>query len=169
MMEPKVTSPFEVFWQTGDLDEWVASFAEDIVLHSPILSSPFEGRETAGQLYEALLEALTDVEITERFSGPTGDVFLWHAMSATRPVEGLDVVRLDSNGRVAEITVMMRPFPGIAAFVAGAAEPMARRRRPALRRVARPIGAALIPLFALLDRVGAAMAGLPYRPRPRRA
>ena len=166
-MEPERTSPFELLWQTRDLDAWVASLADDIVLHSPILTSPFVGREVARQLYGALLEALTDVVITERFSGPTGEVFVWNARSAGRRVDGLDVVRLDPAGRVAEITVMMRPFPGIAAFVAGAAEPMARRRRPALRRIAGPVGSALIPLFALLDRVGAAMAGLPYRPRPR--
>src|SRR4051794_23348813 len=95
------TSPFETFWQTRDLDGWVASLAEDVVLHSPILSSPFEGRTTARQLYAALLDALTDVEIAERFNGPTGDVFMWHALSAGRPVEGVDVVRQDSAGRVA--------------------------------------------------------------------
>ena len=153
-------SPYEVFWRTRDLDAWVASFADDIVLHSPILSTPFEGRETARRLYAALDEAFTHVEITDRFTGPTGEVFVWRGTCAGRPVEGMDILRTNAGGELADITVMMRPFSGLAAFVAGAAAPTSARLRPSLRRVAGPIGAALIPLFAVLDRVGTAMAGL---------
>ena len=48
--------PFGEGWRTRDLDRWIDALAPDVVLHSPLLTTPFQGREVARELYGVLFD-----------------------------------------------------------------------------------------------------------------
>jgi hypothetical protein len=47
--------PFRALWETRDLDAFADALAPSVVLHSPILEAPFNGREAVIELYDVLL------------------------------------------------------------------------------------------------------------------
>jgi hypothetical protein len=113
MAEPH---PFRRAAEAKDLDLLAETLREDVELHSPILFRGFEGREIVSQVLThvaATLEDLTYVnELTEgdtvalRFKARVGD----------RELEGIDFLELDEDGRVAVLTVFMRPMSALTAF-----------------------------------------------------
>ena len=100
-----------------DAEALKATLAEDVVLNSPIIDVPFRGADEVGDLYEALVHAFDEFDYGLEL--PTGDglIFSWTASVRGTRAEGVDIVRLDDAGRVAELTVFMRPLAGIAAFI----------------------------------------------------
>src|SRR3990172_8449612 len=51
--------------EARDLDDMLAPFAEDAVLHSPITFKPFEGRAAIRELLGILLEVFQDFRYTD--------------------------------------------------------------------------------------------------------
>ena len=113
MAEPH---PFRRAAEAKDLDLLVETLREDVELHSPILFRGFEGRETAIAVLThvaATLENLTYVDelhegksVALRFKANVGELEL----------EGIDFLELDEEGRVAVLTVFMRPMSALKAF-----------------------------------------------------
>jgi hypothetical protein len=62
-------------------------------------------------------------------------------------LEGTDLMRLDEDGKIREMTVFIRPLPGLAAFAAALGPRVARRRGRArgalLALMARPLAAVI--------------------------
>ena len=108
--------PFRRAAEAKDLDLLVETLREDVELHSPILFRGFEGREIVTQVLThvaATLEGLTYVDelhegdtVCLRFKAHVGD----------RELEGIDFLELDEDGRVAVLTVFMRPMSALTAF-----------------------------------------------------
>lgn len=124
--------PFRAAWQTRDLDVWIDSLAPDVVLHSPIIQSPFEGREAARELFAVLFERLGDFEITHEFAAGDSHAFYWRATGAGRRIEGTDLIRTNQDGKIDEITVFMRPLVSIGAFAVAVGPALAASRGRAL-------------------------------------
>jgi hypothetical protein len=143
--------PFRAAWETRDLDAWSANFASDIVLHSPIITSPFEGREAARELYGVLFDALADVEITHQSAAGDSHAFFWRARAHGRSIEGADLVRTDGDGLIREIRVLIRPLAGIGTFMAAAGPPLAAKRGPVQALLLRVLTAPLRAVFAMVD------------------
>ena len=146
--------PFASAIATRNLDGLVETLAPDVVLHSAVTASPFEGKDTVTDLYASVLEAFEEVRVVDEFR--TGDTvaFFWEGRIDGRFVAGADRVRLNSDGQVNEVTIVGRPLSGLATFLTGIGYRFALRRRgrlvaTLLRLSARP----LAPLFSLLDPV----------------
>jgi ketosteroid isomerase-like protein len=122
--------PFITAWRTRDVHSWAAHFAPDIVLRSPIIESTFEGSATAAELFGALFESFDAFEVTEHLANGQCHAFVWHGALGRHPVEGIDRIRHNDDGSIAEITVYIRPLVGIATT--------ANRVRPRVRRPTRP-------------------------------
>jgi hypothetical protein len=120
--------PLRAVWQTRDVRTIAAALADDVVLHSPIVRKPFEGREEAVELFEVLLERLGEFEITDQLEAGDTHAFFWRADAAGRWIEGADLVRHDADGRIKEVQVLIRPLLGIAAFAAAVGPALASRR-----------------------------------------
>jgi ketosteroid isomerase-like protein len=139
--------PYRSAWQTRDLAAWEAALAPDVELHSPIFSSPFRGREAAIELFEVLFRRAGRVEITHEFSSGNTHAFFWRVDFGGRLAEGVDLIRSDQHGKVAEIRVSIRPLSGIAAFGAAVGPPLAGKRgalrAPLLRVLMLPFNAIL--------------------------
>ena len=108
-------NPLREPFRTRDIDKLRDALADDVVLRSPIFSVPFEGKEECVPLFEALYRALGEmVYVLDEPGDPA--VFAWRTDIDGEPLEGVDLVRLDAEGKVTEITVFMRPLRGIAKF-----------------------------------------------------
>jgi hypothetical protein len=143
--------PFRAAWQTRDLDAWSATFSPEIVLHSPIIQAPFEGKEAATELYGVLFEALGEVEITDEFTEGDSHAFFWRAAVGRRTIEGADLIRFDAEGMIDEVRVLIRPLANIATFAAAAGPPLAAKRARWRGWLLRLLTAPLRAIFAAVD------------------
>jgi SnoaL-like domain len=123
---PEERNPLRAALDARDPEMLSQSLSPDVLVRSPILDVPFEGREEVTSLFSALYEVLGDV--TYPFDLP-GDpaVFMWRSDVGGEPLEGVDVYRLNDRGQVQELTVLMRPLPGVAAFSAATGPLLAKR------------------------------------------
>ena len=96
--------------EARSFDDMRAAFAEDAVLHSPITSKPFEGRQAIAQLLAILLEVFDEFDYTDELTGADGTRGLvFRARVGDRDVEGIDILRFDAEGSIRDLTVMVRP------------------------------------------------------------
>jgi len=93
-----------------------AALREDVVLHSPILFRGFEGREIVGQVLTHVAATLEDFVYLDELSGEDTVCLRFKARVGDRELEGIDFLELDGDGKVAELTVFMRPLSAITAF-----------------------------------------------------
>ena len=108
--------PFRRAAEAKDLDLLAETLREDVELHSPILFRGFEGRDVVTQVLThvaATLEGLTYVD--ELHEGDTV-ALRFKARVGERELEGIDFLELDAEGRVAVLTVFMRPMSALTAF-----------------------------------------------------
>jgi SnoaL-like domain len=113
MAEPH---PFRLAAEAKDLEAMTATLREDVVLHSPILFRGFEGREVVLGVLTHVVATLEDFRYTDELSEDGTVVLRFQARVGDRELEGIDFLELDEDGRVAELTVFMRPMSALTAF-----------------------------------------------------
>ena len=108
--------PFRVAAESKDLDLLREALREDVVLHSPILFRGFEGRDAAIYILSHVVEVFEDF----RYVGEAeedGLLFLrFKADVGDKQLEGIDVLELDEQGKVRDLTVFIRPLSALNAF-----------------------------------------------------
>ena len=111
-------SSFRCAVEAGDLEGMVGAFAEDSVLHSPITHPPFEGRAVIRVLLGVLMGVFRDFHYTDELEAADGSrALVFRARVADRDVEGIDILRFDVEGRIRDLTVMVRPRSGMEALL----------------------------------------------------
>lgn len=151
-MPGSTPTPLRAAMEAGDRDAVAASLAPDVVLWSPIFDKPFTGIDEARDLFGVLIDVLTPVEYLDEIPG---DPYILHFRAEIdgTELEGIDLLRFDDQGLVKEITVLFRPFKGVAAFMSATGPKLGRVRggsgRAALLRVA------TAPLTFLMRRTAA--------------
>lgn len=121
-----IKHPFPAAIQARDHRALVDTLAPDVVLHSAVTRTTFEGSETVGELYAAVIDSFEEVEVVDEFSTEGTHAFFWRGRIDGRFVEGADRLRLDEAGKVCEITVVGRPLSGLTAFLTGIGARFAR-------------------------------------------
>jgi len=113
MAEPH---PFRVAAESKNLDLLAETLREDVVLHSPVLFRGFEGRDTVSAVLTHVAATLENFSYTGELADGESVVLRFKATVGDRELEGIDFLELDSDGRVRELTVFMRPFSALTAF-----------------------------------------------------
>src|SRR5829696_6530653 len=113
MAEPH---PFRRAAEAKDLDLMTETLREDVVLHSPILFRGFEGREAVGMVLTQVAAVLEDLTYVDEAVGGGTVVLRFEAKVGDRELEGIDYLTLDNEGKVADLTVFMRPLSALTAF-----------------------------------------------------
>jgi hypothetical protein len=108
--------PFRLAAEAKDLEAMTATLREDVVLHSPILFRGFEGREIVTGVLGHVAATLEDFRYTDELAEDGVVVLRFKARVGDRELEGIDFLELDAEGRVAELTVFMRPMSALTAF-----------------------------------------------------
>src|SRR2546423_15009770 len=105
--------PFPAAIAARDHAALVDTLAPNVVVHSAVTATPFEGRDTVSELYASVIEAFEQVEVVDEFSNGDTHAFFWRGRIDGRFVEGADRMRLDADGRGPEGTTVRRPLPGL--------------------------------------------------------
>ena len=113
MAEPH---PFRRAAEAKDVELMTETLREDVVLHSPILFRGFEGREIVGQVLTHVAATLEDLTYVDELVGERTVALRFKAMVGDRELEGIDFLELDDDGKVAELTVFMRPLSALTRF-----------------------------------------------------
>lgn len=113
MAEPH---PFRRAAEAKDLELLTETLREDVVLHSPILFRGFEGRDTVAAVLTHVAATLEGLAYTHELAEGDTVALRFKARVGDRELEGIDFLELDDDGRVAELTVFMRPFSALTAF-----------------------------------------------------
>ncbi|MGN6201528.1 MAG: nuclear transport factor 2 family protein [Solirubrobacterales bacterium] len=110
--------PFRRAAEAKDMELLTETLREDVILHSPILFRGFEGRDTVATVLTHVAATLEDLTyVNELNDGKTVCLrFKANVAGTDRELEGIDFLELDADGRVAELTVFMRPFSALTAF-----------------------------------------------------
>lgn len=96
--------------EARDHGAMVAALADDVVFHSPITFKPFEGREAVGALLGVVMRTFGDFRYTDELDSDGMKALVFQARVGDREVEGLDLLRFDADGQIADFTVMVRPL-----------------------------------------------------------
>ena len=84
--------------------------APKVVLHSPVLHSPFAGRETVAPLLGLLRACFTETTYTDELSATNVLGLVFRAKIAGLQAEGIQLLRFDREGRIIDFTAMLRPI-----------------------------------------------------------
>ena len=140
-------------WEERDVHRLVSLMAPHVELHSPMLNTPFRGRQAAADLYSVLFRTFGRLEFVHDFTSASERFFVWHGQAGGSTIEGADLVHYGADGLISEIRVYIRPLAGIAAFASATGPGLAARRSRSRRVLAWLAVGPLEPLFHLVDRV----------------
>jgi hypothetical protein len=118
---------FRAAVEREDIDAVSALLAPEIVFHSPATFHPFVGRETVTRLLTIVLHTFEDFRYTDELEN-TGDgthALIFRAGIGGREIEGIDLLRVDEQGLIADFTVMLRPLSGLVPFAQAMGEKVA--------------------------------------------
>jgi hypothetical protein len=113
---PHEPHPFRRAAEAKDLDLLAETLREDIELHSPVLFRGFEGRKVVTQVLTHVAATLEDLTYTDELHEGNTVALRFRARVGDRELEGIDFLELDDEGRVAVLTVFMRPMSALTAF-----------------------------------------------------
>jgi len=90
------------------------ALSEDVHFRSPVVFSPYEGRDAVGALLRVVGEVIGPA-LTYQWQVREGDreVLCFRTEVDGRDVEGVDLLRYGDDGLVAELVVMMRPLSAL--------------------------------------------------------
>ena len=130
--------------------EWITP---TVVLHSPILTTPFEGREAVLELFEVILETVDDFEYTVDLGEGDLRVVSFRTRIGSVEMEGANFMRLDESDRIQEFTVFFRPLPGTTVLAAALGKGLAGRRSRLRSLIAGMGTAPMVRMSRLSDRI----------------
>ncbi|MEV0199627.1 nuclear transport factor 2 family protein [Nonomuraea sp. NPDC050691] len=144
-------SPARAYREAGeakDADAITATLSPRVTFHSPLTdSATIEGREQVRELFAAVLGVLADL----RYHTDVGDertrMIAATARVGSQRIEESALLRLDEQGLIEDITLWIRPLPGLTALMAALGPRLARAGgKPGLAVLA---AAATQPLAAM--------------------
>ena len=92
--------------------------AAQVVFHSPVTFHPFLGRDTVTRLLAEVIEVFEDFRFTDELAmdGAHALIFRANVAGTEREIEGIDLLRFDADGLIADFTVMLRPLSALVPF-----------------------------------------------------
>jgi hypothetical protein len=107
-----VVHPFRRAIEARDLDAAIALAREDVVFRSPVVFTPYEGREALRRILTAVMEVFDDFHYVREIGAPDArdHALVFAARVADKQLQGCDFIQLDDTGAIKELTVMVRPM-----------------------------------------------------------
>jgi hypothetical protein len=109
-------SAFRTAVERQDIEAARELLAPDIVFHSPVTFHPFLGRDTVMGLLTLVAQTFEDFRYTDELAMDGGHALIFKASVAGKELEGIDLLRFDEQGLIADFTVMLRPLSGLLPF-----------------------------------------------------
>lgn len=112
-----MSSPFRTAIEAKDLDALEELLTPDAVFHSPAVFAPYEGRDAVMVILRAALSTFEDFKYIGHVREGDDEVLRFAARVGDKQVEGIDFVHYTADGKVDDLTVMIRPLHGLLAVV----------------------------------------------------
>ncbi len=107
---------FRAAIEAWDLDAVSELLAPGVVFHSPVTFHPFVGREDVTRLLRLVAETFSDFRYTDELTADGAEALVFRASVEGKEVEGIDLLRFDDAGLIADFTVLIRPLSGLVPF-----------------------------------------------------
>jgi SnoaL-like domain len=91
-------------------------FAEDVVFRSPVVFKQYEGRDAVAMLLGAVSQVFEDFRYTDQVETGDAAALAFSARVGDRELDGIDFLNFDSEGRISEMAVYVRPMSGVHAL-----------------------------------------------------
>jgi len=115
---------FKAAVETEDREALTEALAEGVVFRSPVVFKPYEGKPVVSTiLIEGALNVFEDFRYRHQIEDGDVAALIFDARVGDRDLQGIDLLRFDAEGRIVELTVMVRPMSGLNAL----AEAMGRQ------------------------------------------
>ena len=106
---------FRAAVEARDTEAMAAALSPDVVFRSPVVFKAYEGRDAVMHLLRNVLEVFEDFEYVHELEGDGTHGLVFRARVGEKHVEGWDWLRVDDDGLVTELVVMVRPLSGLIA------------------------------------------------------
>lgn len=119
-MDPKLRDDFIESWgkavEAGDLEAMLGHFGETMSFASPAIFQPSSDRAYIDRIIGYVKELITDFHYTEIHPTENGAVMIFEGRHGDMKLEGIDLFRLQEDGKVAELRVFIRPMNALNAL-----------------------------------------------------
>lgn len=133
--------------QARDLEAAVACLAEEVVVISPLTAQfRFEGRAQVAEMLRAAFAVIDSINYHTTVGDADTRALFYFGRCGGQDFEEAQLVRLNTEGLIAELTFFGRPLPGLTAVMARIGPEMLKDKRPGLARV---VSAATRPLATM--------------------
>jgi ketosteroid isomerase-like protein len=114
---------FRAAIEAGDFAAVGELFAEDIVFRSPVAFKPYEGRAIAAAIIRGVGRVFTDFRYVRELASDDGlgSVLVFETFVDGVSTNGIDLIQLNDDGLISELTVMVRPLSAANALAAAMA------------------------------------------------
>lgn len=102
--------------ETLDLAAASELLADDVEFHSPVAFKPFVGRDAVTEVLRNVMETFEDFVYTDELEEGGFSTLFFDARVGEKKVQGVDILRLNDEGKIAHFTVMLRPLSGVIAM-----------------------------------------------------
>ncbi|MEU7071850.1 nuclear transport factor 2 family protein [Streptomyces narbonensis] len=104
--------PFRKAVEDRDPDALEALLAEDVVFTSPVAFTPYAGRAMTAAILRGVLRVFEDFTYVREIGNPDGrdHALVFTATVGGKQIQGCDFLHFDEEGKVDDLTVMVRPL-----------------------------------------------------------
>jgi hypothetical protein len=101
--------------EAKDFDAAEGLFAEDVVFRSPFVFRPYPGLDALRYILTNVAQIFEDFKYIEHVEEGDVAILMFEANVGERQLQGVDILKFNSEGLVDEMTVMIRPMTGLKA------------------------------------------------------
>ncbi|MFD4563953.1 nuclear transport factor 2 family protein [Streptomyces sp. NPDC058467] len=107
-----MTHPFRKAVEAGDLAAVEDLLADDVVFTSPVAFKPYPGKAITAAILRGVSRVFTDFRYVRDIAGADGrdHALVFEAKVGDKEISGCDFLHFDAEGRIDELTVMVRPL-----------------------------------------------------------
>lgn len=111
-----VAERFRTAVEAGHVEGMAGLLSPTVVFNSPVTFHPFRGSETVALVLKAVMEVFEEFHYVDALEGEETFALFFEARVGDREVLGVDLFRATADGRIAELTVLVRPLSGLMAL-----------------------------------------------------
>ncbi|WP_410872500.1 nuclear transport factor 2 family protein [Nocardia sp. A7] len=118
--------PFRTAVEARDDAAIEALLAENVVFTSPVAFQPYPGKAITAAILRAVIRVFEDFHYVREIGEGRDHALVFEATVDGKQLTGCDFVHLDENGKIDELTVMVRPLSAATALAARMGEQFER-------------------------------------------
>lgn len=102
--------------ESGDSRALPDMLAEDVEFRSPFAFTPYRGRRAVAGLLQTVIQVFRDFRYHRIFVAGDSAALEFSAYVGELSLKGVDLIRLDGDGRIVDFEVMIRPANALLAL-----------------------------------------------------